>query len=165
MTDSTLTPGLDVLILADTADTASVETLLDDISELDNLMQVVLVAYENLDVRPGVKIVTVQQDADEAAALAEGLKAADAERSTITAVVPGDAAEAARLIPPLVDALGAPENNDVAVISGTPECSVWQTQALLDGVSKVDGKGAVETLVKGARATEISGTGEEKPTK
>lgn len=175
------TPGLDVIIVAggrgsrmEGRDKAQitvdgqrlVDTLLDEVSMLDGLMQVAVVSSRGLEVRPGVKVVAEDPPfSGPVAAIAAGVHALAEEASARTAVLAVDAPESASLIPDLIDELG--DADVAAVISDghlQPLCAVWETASLhrvLDGFGEVTDQ-AAKSLFDDVTLAELPGDGSER---
>ncbi|AKK10883.1 molybdenum cofactor guanylyltransferase [Corynebacterium uterequi] len=170
------TPGLDVIILAGGRgsrmggrDKATVrvngerliDLLLDEVSLLDGLMQVIVVTTRGLDVRPGVKVVAEDPAfAGPVAAIAAGLAAAAGQPSTTTAILAVDAPASAALVPDLIDAL---DDGDAACVDGQPLCAVWSTPALQQRISDLDSvqDRSARSLLEGQTVYTIDGNGDE----
>lgn len=176
-----LTPGLDVIILAggrgsrmEGRDKAAlvvdgerlIDVLLDEVSMLPGLMQVVVVSARGLEVRSGVKV-TAEEPAfsGPVAAIAAGVSALAGEASAQTAVLAVDAPESGQLIPDLIDALGSA---DAAAVRSDdhlqPLCAVWDTAALhrvLDTYDSLVDQPA-KSLFDAAEVSEIDGDGSER---
>lgn len=178
-------PGIDVIIVAggrgkrmggvDKAAVAVdgerlIDYLLDEVSVLDALQQVVVVSSRNLSIRPGVKVTAEDPpfSGPVAAILAgtEELRDAAAERTAILAV---DAPESATLIPELNEALDG-SDAQVAVIREAgghlqPLCAVWDTESLwlaLNEMGETADKPAKALIAAAGAITELAGTGEER---
>ena len=186
--ETTLTPGLDVIVLAGGRGSRMggrdkalvrvdgqrlIDVLLDDVSLLPGVMQVVAVSSRDPQVRPGVKVVAEEPPfAGPVAAVAAGARALAAEAGTHTAVLAVDAPESSGLLPELMEALDAAPGADVAVVredSGhlQPMCAVWRTRRLhrvLDEIAADGGLSdqAAKLLLHRAEVVESAGTGEER---
>ncbi|MGD7002407.1 molybdenum cofactor guanylyltransferase [Corynebacterium halotolerans] len=147
-----------------------IDHLLDEVSVLDALQQVVVVSGRNLEVRPGVKVTAEDPpfSGPVAGILAgmEELREAAAERTAVLAV---DAPESATLIPELNEALDE-SGADVAVIREEgghlqPLCAVWHTESLwlaLNELGDAANKPAKALVGAAGSVTELAGTGEER---
>lgn len=178
-------PGLDVIIVAGGrakrmggVDKAAVtvngerliDHLLDEVSVLDALQQVIVVSSRDLQVRPGVKL-TAEEPAfsGPVAAIYAGAAALHERAAERTAILAVDAPESANLIPELTEALDE-SGAEAAVIreeSGhlQPLCAVWHTESLWLAINEL-GETAdrpVKALLEQANSvTEVAGTGEER---
>lgn len=178
-------PGIDVIIVAGGRgkrmggiDKAAVtvngerliDYLLDEVSVLDALQQVVVVSSRNLSIRPGVKITAEDPPfSGPVAGILAGvteLRDAAAERTAILAV---DAPESATLIPELNEALDG-SDAQVAVIREAeghlqPLCAVWDTESLwlaLNEMGETADKPAKALIAAAGAVTELAGSGEER---
>ncbi|MDR7329103.1 molybdenum cofactor guanylyltransferase [Corynebacterium guangdongense] len=181
----TLTPGLDVIILAGGRGTRMggrdkaavvvdgerlVDLLLDEVSLINDLMQVVVVSTRDLEVRPGVKIAREEPPfSGPLSAIAAGLDSLSCEPSERTAILAVDAPDSAQLIPELRDALSGAPDSAAAVIEEAgghlqPLCALWDTAALhhalrdFGDVSDRPAKALLETV----SFVSVEGTGEER---
>lgn len=178
-------PGIDVIIVAGGrgkrmggVDKATVtvngerliDHLLDEVSILDALQQVVVVSSRNLSIRPGVK--TTAEDPPFSGPVAGILAGVDALRDAAadrTAVLAVDAPESATLIPELNEALDD-SDAQVAVIREAgghlqPLCAVWDTESLwlaLNEMGETADKPAKALIAAAGAVTEVAGTGEER---
>ena len=181
----TLTPGLDVIILAGGRGTRMggrdkaavvvdgerlVDVLLDEVSLINDLMQVVVVSTRDLEVRPGVKIAREEPPfSGPLSAIAAGLDSLSCEPSERTAILAVDAPDSAQLIPELRDALAGAPGNAAAVIEEAgghlqPLCALWDTAALhraLRDFGDVSDRPA-KALLESVSFVSVEGTGEER---
>ncbi len=181
----TLTPGLDVIIVAGGRGTRMggrdkaavvvdgerlIDLLLDEVSLINDLMQVVVVTTRDLEVRPGVKIAKEEPPfSGPLSAIAAGLEALSCESSVRTAILAVDAPESAQLIPELKDALAGDGDAVAAVVAGDegrlqPLCALWDTAALhraLKEFGDVADRPA-KALLDGVPFVTVEGTGEER---
>lgn len=185
MSDKTFTPGLDVIIVAggrgervDGRDKATIrvdgqrliDILLDDVSLIGDLMQVVVVSSREPELRPGVKLVAEDPPfSGPASAVAAGVAALAGEASAETAILAVDAPQSATLIPDLRAELhSAEESPDAAIIEQNdgvlqPLCAVWRTAALHQVMDTLDTEGlAVRELVGHAHVVKVAGDGAER---
>lgn len=178
-------PGLDVIILAggrgkrmggiDKATVAVdgerlIDHLLDEVSVLDALQQVIVVSSRNLQVRPGVKLTAEEPPfSGPVAAIYAGMEALQERAAERTAILAVDAPEAANLIPELTEALDE-AGAEAAVIREEnghlqPLCAVWHTESLWLAINEL-GETAdrpVKALLGQANSVaEVAGTGEER---
>ncbi|QGU07079.1 molybdopterin-guanine dinucleotide biosynthesis protein MobA [Corynebacterium occultum] len=179
-------PGLDVLILAGGRgsrlggiDKATVrisgerliDLLLDEVSLLDALQQVVVVSSRDLTVRPGVKK-TAEEPAfsGPVSAIAAGVDELRSEAAERTAILAVDAPESATLIPDLLEGLDDTADADVAVIREAgghlqPLCAVWNTESLWAALEELGDPAdrAARALIDATNTVvEVAGTGEER---
>lgn len=178
-------PGIDVIIVAGGrgkrmggVDKATVtvngerliDHLLDEVSILDALQQVVVVSSRNLSIRPGVK--TTAEDPPFSGPVAGILAGVDALRDAAadrTAILAVDAPESATLIPELNEALDD-SDAQVAVIREAgghlqPLCAVWDTESLwlaLNEMGETADKPAKALIAAAEAITEVAGSGEER---
>lgn len=178
-------PGIDVIIVAGGrgkrmggVDKATVtvngerliDLLLDEVSILDALQQVVVVSSRNLSIRPGVK--TTAEDPPFSGPVAGILAGVDALRDAAadrTAILAVDAPESATLIPELNEALDD-SDAQVAVIREAgghlqPLCAVWDTESLwlaLNEMGETADKPAKALIAAAEAITEVAGSGEER---
>ena len=181
----TLTPGLDVIIVAGGRGTRMggrdkaalvvdgerlVDVLLDEVSLISDLMQVVVVSTRDLEVRPGVKIAAEDPPfSGPLSAVSAGLDSLSYEPSERTAILAVDAPESAQLLPDLADALADDADAAAAVIEDDegrlqPLCAMWETAALraaLDGLGDVADRPA-KALYDDVALARVEGTGEER---
>lgn len=185
MSDKTFTPGLDVIIVAggrgervDGRDKATIrvdgqrliDILLDEVSLIGDLMQVVVVSSRQPELRPGVKLVAEDPPfSGPASAVAAGVAALAGEASTETAILAVDAPQSATLIPDLRAELhSAEESPDAAIIEQSdgvlqPLCAVWRTAALHQVMDTLDTEGlAARQLVGHAHVVKVAGDGAER---
>lgn len=186
--ETTLAPGLDVIVLAGGRGSRMggrdkavvrvdgqrlIDVLLDDVSMLPGVMQVVAVSSRDPQLRPGVKVVAEEPPfSGPVAAVAAGARALATEACTHTAVLAVDAPESSGLVPELLDALDEVPEADVAAVrevSGhlQPLCAVWRTRSLHRVLDEVAADGgltdrAAKLLLARAEVVEVVGTGEER---
>lgn len=178
-------PGLDVIIVAGGRgkrmggiDKAAVsvngerliDLLLDEVSVLDALQQVVVVSSRDISIRPGVKITAEDPPfAGPVAAILAGVEELRPEAAERTAILAVDAPESANLIPDLTEALDD-STADLALIREDeghlqPLCAVWNTEALWQALNELGETTDLPAmaLIDAANASvEVLGTGEER---
>ncbi|GAB3939859.1 molybdenum cofactor guanylyltransferase [Corynebacterium tapiri] len=179
-----LTPGIDVIIVAggrgsriggvDKAQVSVdgerlIDIMLDAVSLLDGLMQVVVVSTRDLQVRPGVKVAGEEPAfSGPLSAVAAGVAELKVEPSAMTAILAVDAPDSPDLIPELVAALAeAPESAAAAVRTDghlQPLCAVWRTDKLYQQLSQYSDTAdqAVKSLYDEVSVTFVEGLGLER---
>lgn len=185
----TLPPGLDVIIVAGGRGTRMggrdkatvlvdgerlVDLLLDEVSLIDDLMQVAVVSTRDLQLRPGVKIAREEPPfSGPLSAIAAGLDAVSRECSERTAILAVDAPGSAQLIPELKEALTNAAGTDEAAVAAVveeagghlqPLCALWDTVALHRAISDLGelADRPVKALLDEVTFTRVAGTGEER---
>lgn len=180
---SSLTPGLDVIVLAGGRgsrmggrDKASVsvdgerliDVLLDELATQSGLMQVVVVSSRGLEVRPGVRVVAEEPPfSGPVAAITAGVRElAEGDPSAMTAILAVDAPDSPELLDVLVDSLT--DGVDAAVVTSNgrrqPLCAVWDTDSLHRRIDSLDSvvNRAAKLLYEESKIMEVAGDGAER---
>lgn len=140
-----------------------IDILLDEVSLIDGLMQVVVVTTRGLEVRPGVKVVAEDPPfSGPVAAIAAGVDALRDHAARRTAILAVDAPESATLVPALSAALTSPYA--AAAVEGQPLCAVWDTAALHEALRCLGSvtDRAARSLFDGVAVATVEGDGAER---